>query len=54
MGCGEAGTVGALAAISNAVVDALWEVGVREVEMPFTPHRIWQTIQQAKDSSAAA
>ncbi len=53
-GCGEAGTVGALAAISNAVVDALWEIGVREVEMPFTPHRIWQTIQQVKDSSAAA
>ncbi len=53
-GCGEAGTVGALAAISNAVVDALWDIGVREVEMPFTPHRIWQTIQEAKARSAAA
>ena len=53
-GCGEAGTVGALAAVSNAVVDALWDIGVREVEMPFTPHRIWQTIQKAKDNSAAA
>jgi carbon-monoxide dehydrogenase large subunit len=53
-GCGEAGTVGALAAVSNAVIDALWDAGVREVEMPFTPHRIWQTIQKAKGDSAAA
>jgi aerobic carbon-monoxide dehydrogenase large subunit len=36
-GCGEAGTVGALAAVSNAVADAVWERGVREVQMPFTP-----------------
>ncbi|WP_341366580.1 xanthine dehydrogenase family protein molybdopterin-binding subunit [Yoonia sp. BS5-3] len=53
-GCGEAGTVGALAAISNAVIDALWDVGVREVDMPFTPHRIWQAIQTAKARDAAA
>jgi len=53
-GCGEAGTVGALAAISNAVVDALWGLGVRHVEMPFTPHRIWQTIEAAKNNSEAA
>ncbi|PUB16174.1 xanthine dehydrogenase family protein molybdopterin-binding subunit [Yoonia sediminilitoris] len=53
-GCGEAGTVGALAAISNAVVDALWDVGVRKVEMPFTPHRIWRAIESAKGDSAAA
>jgi hypothetical protein len=39
-GCGEAGTVGALAAISNAVLDALWTwQGVRQVEMPLTPSR---------------
>jgi carbon-monoxide dehydrogenase large subunit len=53
-GCGEAGTVGALAAISNAVIDALWETGVRKVDMPFTPHRIWQAIELAKGDSAAA
>lgn len=53
-GCGEAGTVGALAAITNAVLDALWNEGVREVEMPFTPHRVWQWLQDAKDDSAAA
>ena len=46
-GCGEAGTVGALAAVSNAVLDALWLRGVRDVEMPFTPQRIWQVMQRA-------
>ncbi len=46
-GCGEAGTVGALAAISNAVQDALWERGVRQVDMPFTPARLWQWLQEA-------
>jgi carbon-monoxide dehydrogenase large subunit len=53
-GCGEAGTVGALAAVSNAVIDALWDVGVRHVDMPFTPHRVWKTIAAVKDHSAAA
>ena len=53
-GCGEAGTVGALAALNNAVLDALWDTGVRQVEMPFTPHRVWQWLQDAKDGSAAA
>ncbi len=40
-GCGEAGTVGAMAATANAVFDALWETGVRRADMPFTPHRVW-------------
>ena len=53
-GCGEAGTVGALAAISNAVIDALAEVGVQDIAMPFTPHRVWQAIEAAKGDSAAA
>ena len=46
-GCGEAGTVGALAAVSNAVRDALAPRGVAHVEMPFTPQRIWQWLQEA-------
>jgi carbon-monoxide dehydrogenase large subunit len=46
-GCGEAGTVGALAALSNAVQDALWARGIRDVAMPFTPHRVWQWLQEA-------
>ena len=36
-GCGEAGTVGALAAVTNAALDAVWEAGVRHVDMPLTP-----------------
>ncbi len=44
-GCGEAGTVGALAAVSNAVQDALWDKGVRQADMPFTPHRVWELLQ---------
>lgn len=44
-GCGEAGTVGALAAVANAVQDALWEQGVRKVDMPFTPLKIWELLQ---------
>jgi aerobic carbon-monoxide dehydrogenase large subunit len=46
-GCGEAGTVGALAAISNAVQDALWDQGVRQADMPFTPHRVWEMLKGA-------
>ena len=44
-GCGEAGTVGALAAVSNAVQDALWERGVRQADMPFTPMRVWEMLK---------
>ncbi|MEO0381842.1 MAG: molybdopterin cofactor-binding domain-containing protein, partial [Pseudomonadota bacterium] len=44
-GCGEAGTVGALAAVSNAVQDALWDHGVRQVDMPFTPLKVWELLQ---------
>jgi aerobic carbon-monoxide dehydrogenase large subunit len=44
-GCGEAGTVGALAAVANAVQDALWPLGVRQVDMPFTPARVWDMLQ---------
>jgi carbon-monoxide dehydrogenase large subunit len=47
-GCGEAGTVGALAAVTNAVVDALWNQGVRDATMPFTPHRVWTMLQKVK------
>jgi carbon-monoxide dehydrogenase large subunit len=44
-GCGEAGTVGALAAVANAVQDAVWERGVRQVDMPFTPLKVWEMLQ---------
>ena len=47
-GCGEAGTVGALAAVANAVQDALWDEGVRQADMPFTPHRVWEMLHDTK------
>ena len=53
-GCGEAGTVGALAAVTNACLDALAQAGVTEGAMPFTPHRVWQWLQAVTDDSAAA
>jgi carbon-monoxide dehydrogenase large subunit len=46
-GCGEAGTVGALAAVANAVQDAMWSRGVRRADMPFTPQRVWGMLQDA-------
>ena len=48
-GCGEAGTIGSLPATSNAVLDALWEAGVRHVDMPLTPARVWGWLQEARD-----
>jgi len=47
-GCGEAGAIGAPAAIMNAVHDALSAVGVTRIDMPASPHRVWQAIQSAK------
>jgi carbon-monoxide dehydrogenase large subunit len=52
-GCGEAGCAGALPAVMNALVDALSEVGVRHIDMPATPLRIWEAIQAAQSSKAA-
>ncbi len=46
-GCGEAGTVGALAAVVNAGLDALAPAGVAHVDMPMTPHRVWTWLRQA-------
>jgi carbon-monoxide dehydrogenase large subunit len=46
-GCGEAGAIAAPACVINAVVDALAPLGVRHVEMPATPERVWRAIQSA-------
>ena len=51
-GAGEAGCVGALPAVANALVDALSHMGVRHVEMPATPERIWRIIEEAKAGRA--
>jgi aerobic carbon-monoxide dehydrogenase large subunit len=55
-GAGEAGNVGALPAIANAIVDALSEFGVKHIEMPATPERIWRAMRSrnAQQVSAAA
>ena len=46
-GCGEAGTVGALAAVMNAVADAVKVRGIDHIDMPATPLRVWQALQEA-------
>lgn len=46
-GIGEAGTIGATAAIQNAVLDALRPLGVTHLDMPLTPSRVWQAISEA-------
>jgi carbon-monoxide dehydrogenase large subunit len=47
-GCGEAGCAGALTSVMNAIVNALSDYGVENIDMPATPERVWQTIQDAK------
>jgi aerobic carbon-monoxide dehydrogenase large subunit len=46
-GAGEAGCVGAMPAVANALVDALSHLGIRHVEMPATPERLWRAINGA-------
>ncbi|HEY3911537.1 MAG TPA: xanthine dehydrogenase family protein molybdopterin-binding subunit [Stellaceae bacterium] len=52
-GCGEAGAIGAPAAVTNAVVDALKPLGVRHFDMPATPERLWRVIEQHRQPLAA-
>jgi carbon-monoxide dehydrogenase large subunit len=52
-GCGEAGTSGGLPAVANAVIDALADYGIRHLEMPMMPARIWQAIEEAKRKQPA-
>ncbi|HEX5265751.1 MAG TPA: xanthine dehydrogenase family protein molybdopterin-binding subunit [Acidimicrobiales bacterium] len=47
-GVGESGTIGSTPAVQNAVVDALAHLGVRHVDMPTTPQRVWQAISQVR------
>ncbi len=44
-GVGESGAVGSTPTVMNAIMDALWPLGVRNVQMPATPLRVWQAIQ---------
>ena len=47
-GAGESGTIGSTPAVQNAVVDALAHLGVRHVDMPCTPERVWRAMEQAR------
>jgi len=51
-GCGEAGCAGALTSVMNAVVDALSDYGIRHIDMPATPFRIWQAIRATSAAQA--
>ena len=49
-GIGESGTVGATPAIQNAVVDALSHLGIRHLDMPMTPEKVWRSIKATEVS----
>jgi carbon-monoxide dehydrogenase large subunit len=53
-GCGEAGCAGALVSVMNAVLDALSPYGIRHIDMPATPHRVWQAIQAAQANASGS
>jgi carbon-monoxide dehydrogenase large subunit len=46
-GVGESGTVGAIPAVYNAVIDAVSHLGIRHLETPLTPERVWQALKEA-------
>jgi carbon-monoxide dehydrogenase large subunit len=47
-GVGETGTIASTAAVMNAVVDALSQHGITDLEMPATPERVWRAIEEAR------
>jgi carbon-monoxide dehydrogenase large subunit len=51
-GIGEAGTIGSTPAIVNAVIDALSPLGIRHIDLPLTPQRVWQAMRQAKSGNS--
>jgi carbon-monoxide dehydrogenase large subunit len=51
-GIGEAGTIGATPAVQNAVIDAVSHLGVRHIDMPATPARVWAAINEATATTA--
>lgn len=51
-GCGEAGCAGSLSTVVNAVLDALSDYGIKHIDMPLTPERVWRAIQDAKGNAA--
>jgi aerobic carbon-monoxide dehydrogenase large subunit len=51
-GIGEAGTIGATPAVQNAIVDAVAHLGVRHIDMPASPMRVWEALRQARPGQA--
>jgi carbon-monoxide dehydrogenase large subunit len=51
-GIGESGTTGSTPAVWNAVIDAVSHLGIRELDMPLTPERVWRAIQSAKGATS--
>jgi aerobic carbon-monoxide dehydrogenase large subunit len=49
-GCGEAGAIGSPPAVINAVLDALAPLGVKDLDMPATPHRVWEAMNKGSVS----
>jgi carbon-monoxide dehydrogenase large subunit len=49
-GIGEAGTIGATPATQNSVIDAVSHLGIRHIDMPLTPARVWAAISEARES----
>jgi aerobic carbon-monoxide dehydrogenase large subunit len=53
-GIGESGTVGSMPAVQNAVVDALSHLGVRHIDPPLAPERVWRAIRAAADGTLSS
>jgi carbon-monoxide dehydrogenase large subunit len=51
-GVGEAGAIASTAAVANAVMDALSDLGIRHLDMPYTSQKVWSAIQSAKGGQA--
>jgi aerobic carbon-monoxide dehydrogenase large subunit len=49
-GVGESGTIGSIPSVYNAVIDAVSHLGVRHLEMPCTPEKVWAAIRAAQRS----
>jgi aerobic carbon-monoxide dehydrogenase large subunit len=53
-GGSESGTIGAPAAIGNAVIDALWHLGVRDIALPIRPETVWRALCNARAARSTA
>jgi hypothetical protein len=53
-GGSESGAIGAPAAVGNAVIDALWELGIRDISLPITSETIWRALAAARQAGAGS